>query len=124
MHALSKANKSLDDQVQYLNKQMVKHIQEKHDCQHRLADVELALGELNDRYECVRREHLALRDTNIVLDKRVRELSNENHVFLTQLMELKEKQIEKYNEAHELYKEVESSRLKLEFANLGPESIR
>lgn len=39
-------------------------------------------------------------------------------------MELKEKQIEKYNEAHELYREVESSRAKLQFANLSAESIK
>ena len=124
MLALSKQTKLHDEQNQYLNKQLVKHIQETHDCQKRLQDVEAALHDLNDRYECIRSEHKALRDTNIILDKRVRDLSNENHMFLTQLMELKETQIEKYNEAHELYKEVESTRMKLEFANLPPESIK
>ena len=45
-----------------------------------------------------------------MLDKKVRTLSTENHMFLTQLMELKEKQIEKFNEAHELYIEVDRMR--------------
>ena len=58
-----------------------------------------------------------------MLDKKVRQLSSENQMFLTQLMDLKEKQIEKFNQAHELYTEVESMRQKLELANLAPETL-
>lgn len=39
-------------------------------------------------------------------------------MFLGQLMDLKEKQIEKFNEANELYKEVERAKSKLELSNL------
>ena len=44
-----------------------------------------------------------MQDNNTILDKKVRTLSSENQMFLNQLMDLKEKQIEKYNEAHTLY---------------------
>ncbi len=39
-------------------------------------------------------------------------------MFLSQLMDLKEKQIMRFNEANELFGEVEAMRLKLEIANL------
>ena len=69
--------------------------------------VQTQLIEMTDRYECIRSEHKALQETNTFLDKKLRQISTENHLFLTQLMEMKEKQIEKYNEANDLYKEVE-----------------
>lgn len=39
-------------------------------------------------------------------------------------MQLKEQQIERYNEAHQLYREVETMRQKLEFAQLSPEALK
>jgi hypothetical protein len=44
-------------------------------------------------------------------------------MFLTQLMDLKEKQIEKFNQAHELYHEVEIMKEKLELANIPSETL-
>lgn len=61
----------------------MRHIQEKHDAQKKVADLEQALGELNGRYECVQRERLALKELNLGLDKRVRDLQMENSMFLT-----------------------------------------
>ena len=60
LQGLSKQSKLLDDSVTYLNKQLVKHIQEKHECQKRLEELQLMYGQLNDQYECIRREHKAV----------------------------------------------------------------
>jgi hypothetical protein len=65
-----------------------------------------------------------LSGTNVFLEKRVRELSSENQMFLGQLMDLKEKQIERFNEANQLYKEVESMKMKLEVANLPEGTLK
>ncbi len=124
LHAMSKQSKALNEHIDVLEKQLAKYLHEKLDTQTRLEQVELALAEMSDRYTVIRNEHKALQETNTFLDKKVRDLSQENHVFLASLMDLKEKQIEKYNEAHELYKEVESMRMKLEFANLPPEALK
>jgi hypothetical protein len=64
----------------------------------------------------VKREHGAVLDTNKMLEKKARDLAQESQQFLLQLMDLKEKQIEKYNEANDLYHEVEKMRQKLELA--------
>ena len=124
MHSLSKQVKQLDEANTYQNKQLVKHIQEKHDCQKRLEQVESALQDMSDKYECIKREHQALQGTNVFLEKRVRELSSENQMFLGQLMDLKEKQIERFNEANQLYEEVESMKMKLEVANLPEGTLK
>jgi len=49
-----------------------------------------------------------VKETNAFLEKKVKSLTMENQQFLSQLMDLKEKQIEKLDEANELYKEVEA----------------
>jgi hypothetical protein len=64
----------------------------------------------------VKREHAAVLDTNKMLEKKARVLAQESQQFLLQLMDLKDKQIEKYNEANDLYHEVEKMRQKLELA--------
>ena len=82
------------------------------------------MNDLNDNYDVIKKEHKALQETNVILDKKVRNLSSENQMFLNHLMELKEKQVEKYNEAAVLYQEVESMRQQMEFANITPESLK
>ena len=51
-------------------------------------------------------EHTALKDTNSYLEKKVRELTTENNNFIKMIMDLKDKQIEKLNEANDLIKEL------------------
>jgi len=124
LHNSTKQCKMLDETISFQNRELVKHIQEKHDCQRRLEDVEAAMNDLNDNYEVIKKEHKALQETNAILDKKVRNLSSENQMFLNHLMELKEKQVEKYNEAAVLYQEVESMRQQMEFANITPDSLK
>jgi hypothetical protein len=118
LHGLLKQVKQQDEAQEYLNRQIVKHIQDKHKANTRLEEVEAAFKDVSEKYELVKREHAAVLENNKLLEKRARDLSQESQLFLTQLMELKEKQIEKYNEANDLYHEVETMRAKLELANL------
>ena len=79
---------------------------------------------MSDRYDCVRQEQKALQDTNAFLDKRLREVASENTMFLSQLMDMKEKQIEKYNENNDLIQEVQTMRMKLELANMSADNLK
>jgi DNA integrity scanning protein DisA with diadenylate cyclase activity len=88
---LTKQNRQLDDSVTFLNRELVKHISEKHECQSRLEALESSMRNLAEVNEMLRREHKAMQDTNEILDKQVRKLGNESQMFLTQLIELKEK---------------------------------
>ena len=72
----------------------------------------------------VKREHAAVLDTNKMLEKKARDLAQESQQFLLQLMDLKDKQIEKYNEANDLYHEVEKMRQKLELAQLTGDQLK
>ena len=79
---------------------------------------------MSDRYDCVRQEQKALQDTNAFLDKRLREVASENTMFLSQLMDMKEKQIEKYNENNDLIQEVQTMKMKLELANMSADNLK
>lgn len=70
--------KQQDDAQVYINRQLMQHIKEKHECQKRLEEVEKALAEVCDRYELVKREHAAVLDTNKMLEKKARDLSQES----------------------------------------------
>lgn len=59
----------------------------------------------------MQQEHQAMKETNTFLEKKVRTLTTENQQFLGQLMDLKEQQIVKLDQANELYKEVENFRI-------------
>ena len=108
--------KKQDDAHDYLNRQLMQHIKEKHEAAKRLEDLDAAHRDLTEKHELVKREHRAVLENNTLLEKRARDLAQESQLFLTQLMDLKEKQIEKYNEANELYNEVERMRQKYEMA--------
>ena len=79
---------------------------------------------MSDRYDCVRQEQKAIQDTNAFLDKRLREVASENTMFLSQLMDMKEKQIEKYNENNDLIQEVQTMKMKLELANMSADNLK
>ena len=51
-------------------------------------------------------EHNALKETNKYLENKVKVLTSENNSYIKAIMDLKEKQIEKLNEANDLIKEL------------------
>jgi hypothetical protein len=66
----------------------------------------------------IKKEMFAVSESSKFLEKRVKDLTAENQMFLGQLMDLKEKQIIHYNEVNDQYEEVQRLKMKLELANI------
>ena len=59
-------------------------------------------------------EHNALKETNKYLETKVKTLTTENNQYIKTIIDLKEKQIEKLNEANDLIKELNEMRYNLQ----------
>ena len=61
---------------------------------------------------------VAVTESSKFLEKRVKDLTAENQLFLGQLMDLKEKQMIHYNEVNEQHEEVQKLKTKIELAGI------
>ena len=61
---------------------------------------------------------VAVTESSKFLEKRVKDLTAENQLFLGQLMDLKEKQMIHYNEVNEQHEEVQNLKVKIELAGI------
>eukprot|EP00347_Sterkiella_histriomuscorum_P010061 403338836 len=115
---LSKQTKQLEDNLSDTNRQLMKVVREKQEALQKLQETEKAMQDIVLKHTVMAQEYNAFKDTNNFLEKKVRLLTAENQQFLNQLMDLKEKQIEKLDQANELYKEVETMKAQLQLSKI------
>lgn len=87
--------------------------QKKDDLKQKLSEAENTLLIFNTKYQVMAQEHNAMKDSNKYLENKMKEyaatigkLTNENGHLVRSILDLKEKQVEKLNQANDLIKEV------------------
>ncbi len=75
LHTMLKQVKQQDVAQEYLQRQVMQHIKEKHEIQKRLEEVEAVYRDISEKYEVVKREHSAVLENNKLLEKKARDLA-------------------------------------------------
>ena len=91
------------------NKSLKREINEAHiniqEREHTIKIKSLELEELLQKLEIISEEHKAMSGQRKELEKKVHTLNSDNQLLVKKILELKEEQVKRFNEANEIYEE-------------------